>query len=235
MANLPQPSQPDPDELWSACDEQPPGVSIRPLGHGDLQALLTHLHHQHDDQDEGLAAGSGERERPGAGRWWRCWCGRASAAPAPPPTPSTDAGGPPNAPAGPAACPGGLGPCWPPAWPPGCWPPSSRPTGLGCWRWRPRSGWAGGCGSGPAPTPWPGGAGPPGSGAPPGYSPPWSAVAGRCCTTWPSPAPAANIDHLVIGPGGVLVDRRQAVSGAAVAGPPRHGLAWSPPARLGPA
>ena len=66
MANLPQPSQPDPDELWSACDEQPPGVSIRPLRHGDLQALLAHLHHQHDDEDEGLAPGPGER-RPAGG------------------------------------------------------------------------------------------------------------------------------------------------------------------------
>ena len=30
-------------------------------------------------------------------------------------------------------------------------------------------------------------------------------MAGRSCTTWPSPARQANIDHLVIGPGGVLV------------------------------
>jgi len=58
MAYLPQPSQPDPDELWSACDEQPPGVSIRPLRPGDLQALLAHLHHhEHDDENEGLAPG----------------------------------------------------------------------------------------------------------------------------------------------------------------------------------
>ena len=58
--------QPDPDNLWAACDEQPPGVSIRPLRHGDLQALLAHLHHQHDDEDDGLVAGSGER-RPATG------------------------------------------------------------------------------------------------------------------------------------------------------------------------
>ena len=51
-----------------ACDEQPPGVSIRPLGHGDLQALLAHLHqHEHDDEDEGLVAGSGERRPAGGG------------------------------------------------------------------------------------------------------------------------------------------------------------------------
>jgi hypothetical protein len=59
--------QPDPDDLWPACDGQPPGVSIRPLRHGDLQALLAHLHHhEHDDADEGRVAGSGER-RPAAG------------------------------------------------------------------------------------------------------------------------------------------------------------------------
>jgi hypothetical protein len=60
--------QPDPDDLWPACDEQPPGVSIRPLRHGDLQALLAHLHHhEHDDEDEGLVAGSGERRPAGGG------------------------------------------------------------------------------------------------------------------------------------------------------------------------
>jgi hypothetical protein len=59
--------QPDPDDLWPACDEQPPGISIRPLGHGDLQALLAHLHqHEHDDEDEGVVAGSGGR-RPATG------------------------------------------------------------------------------------------------------------------------------------------------------------------------
>src|SRR5512132_2667562 len=56
--------QPDPDDLWPACDEQPPGISIRPLSHGDLQALLAHLHHhEHDDEDEGLVAG----RRPAVG------------------------------------------------------------------------------------------------------------------------------------------------------------------------
>jgi hypothetical protein len=62
----PQPPQPDPDDLWPACDEQPPGVSIRPLRHGDLQALLAHLHHEHDDEDEGLLSGPAGR-RPAAG------------------------------------------------------------------------------------------------------------------------------------------------------------------------
>jgi hypothetical protein len=56
--------QPDPDDLWPACDEQPPGISIRPLSHGDLQALLAHLHrHEHDDEDEGLVTG----RRPAVG------------------------------------------------------------------------------------------------------------------------------------------------------------------------
>jgi hypothetical protein len=108
--------QPDPDDRWPACDEQPPGVSIRPLRPGDLQALLAHLHqHEHDDEDEGLWPGRASGGRPGAGRWWRCGCGPASAAPAPPPTPNSGAAEPPNAPAGPAACPGEPGPCWPSA------------------------------------------------------------------------------------------------------------------------
>jgi len=64
----PQPPQPDPDDLWPACDEQPPGVSIRPLGHGDLQALLAHLnHHEQDDEDEGLVVGPAGRRAPAGG------------------------------------------------------------------------------------------------------------------------------------------------------------------------
>jgi hypothetical protein len=46
--------QPDPDDRWSACEEQPPGISIRPLSQANLQALLTHLHHHEHDRDEGL-------------------------------------------------------------------------------------------------------------------------------------------------------------------------------------
>src|SRR4029453_11361053 len=66
MAN-PRPIPPDPDDLWPSCDKQPPGVSIRPLGHGDFQALLAHLHHHaHDDEDEGLVAGPAGR-RPATG------------------------------------------------------------------------------------------------------------------------------------------------------------------------
>jgi hypothetical protein len=65
----PQPPQPDPDDLWPACDEQPPGISIRPLRHGDLQALLAHLnhHHEHDDKDESLVAAPVGRRPAAAG------------------------------------------------------------------------------------------------------------------------------------------------------------------------
>jgi hypothetical protein len=63
----PQPPQPDPDGIWPSCDEEQPGVSIRPLRAGDLQALLAHLdHREHDDADEGLVVGPARR-RPAAG------------------------------------------------------------------------------------------------------------------------------------------------------------------------
>jgi hypothetical protein len=60
----PHPTPPDPNGDWPFCDEQPPGVSIRPLGHSDLQALLSHLAHQ--NPDENLTAGPIGR-RPTAG------------------------------------------------------------------------------------------------------------------------------------------------------------------------
>jgi hypothetical protein len=46
----PQPD-PDPDGFWPSCDDQPPGVSIRPLNHADLAALLAHLDHGQDPGD----------------------------------------------------------------------------------------------------------------------------------------------------------------------------------------
>jgi Nuclease-related domain len=51
-------SHPDshPDGVWSSCDDQQPGVSIRPLSQADLAALLAHLHHDHD-QDHLLGSG----------------------------------------------------------------------------------------------------------------------------------------------------------------------------------
>jgi hypothetical protein len=49
---------PDPDPYWPGCDDEQPGVSIRPLSHADLAALLAHLdqrdqhHDQHEDLDD---------------------------------------------------------------------------------------------------------------------------------------------------------------------------------------
>jgi hypothetical protein len=48
---------PDPDGVWPSCDQEQPGISIRPLRHADLADLLAHLHqHNHhqdlDDPDE---------------------------------------------------------------------------------------------------------------------------------------------------------------------------------------
>src|SRR5918993_350885 len=69
-----------------------------------------------------------------------------------------------------------------------------RPGGSAQDRWREmRAGWwawrlAGGCGSGPARTPGPGGVGRWGSGAPPASWLGWSGTGGRSCTTWPLPA-----------------------------------------------
>jgi hypothetical protein len=65
----PQPD-PNPDSFWPSCDDQPPGVSIRPLNHADLAALLAYL-----DHDPGDTASSGipapvlaMRVRAGVGR-----------------------------------------------------------------------------------------------------------------------------------------------------------------------
>jgi hypothetical protein len=41
----------DPDGFLPSCNEQQPGVSIRPLSHADLAALLAHLDHDHDPGD----------------------------------------------------------------------------------------------------------------------------------------------------------------------------------------
>jgi hypothetical protein len=54
----PQPN-PDPDGLWPSCDQEPPGVSIRPLRHADLAALLAHLDQHDHGQDPGDTQGSG--------------------------------------------------------------------------------------------------------------------------------------------------------------------------------
>jgi hypothetical protein len=47
---MPTPS-PDPDGSWPSCDDEQPGVSVRPLSQADLAALLTHLHQHDHDQD----------------------------------------------------------------------------------------------------------------------------------------------------------------------------------------
>ena len=60
----PTPPDPDPDHFWPNCDQERPGVSIRPLSHADLQGLLAHLHHH--DRDERLLTGPGGR-RPATG------------------------------------------------------------------------------------------------------------------------------------------------------------------------
>jgi hypothetical protein len=41
--------EPDPDPSWPSCDHDRPGVSIRPLSHADLAALLAHLGHGQDE------------------------------------------------------------------------------------------------------------------------------------------------------------------------------------------
>jgi hypothetical protein len=56
----PHPLQPDPgpDGFWPSCDDEQPGVSIRPLSQADLAALLAHLDHdQHQHQDHILRSG----------------------------------------------------------------------------------------------------------------------------------------------------------------------------------
>jgi hypothetical protein len=58
---MPTPHQPDPDRYWPSCDDDQPGVSIRPLSQADLAALLAHLdqHHDHgqDPADDALRPG----------------------------------------------------------------------------------------------------------------------------------------------------------------------------------
>jgi Nuclease-related domain len=49
---MPRPHpDPDPDGIWPSCDDPQPGVSIRPLNHADLAALHAHLDHDHDPGD----------------------------------------------------------------------------------------------------------------------------------------------------------------------------------------
>jgi hypothetical protein len=151
----------DPDSFWPSCDDDQPGVSIRPLSQAELAALLAHLRHD-QDQDDILRSGRSAPVvavrirasvgRPGASaaaqyqRWratelatWACglpWRVLALVA------------------AGVAA-----------------WlaaarvaPDLAAPTGITV---AAGLGWAGCCASAAPWTPWPGGAARPGSGAPP--------------------------------------------------------------------
>jgi hypothetical protein len=65
----PQPD-PDPDGCWPSCDDPQPGVSIRPLNHADLAALLPHLNHDPGDTlNSGMPAPVlAVRVRAGVGR-----------------------------------------------------------------------------------------------------------------------------------------------------------------------
>src|SRR5688572_5052411 len=58
---MPTPPRPDPDRYWPSCDDDQPGVSIRPLSQADLAALLAHFdqHHQHGQDPADDAAGPG--------------------------------------------------------------------------------------------------------------------------------------------------------------------------------
>ena len=57
----PHPLQPDsgPDGCWSSCDDDRPGVSIRPLGQADLAALLAHLDHDQDQHQDHMFRSGG--------------------------------------------------------------------------------------------------------------------------------------------------------------------------------
>jgi hypothetical protein len=53
---------PDPDDAWPWCDDQQPGLSIRPLSQRDLPALLAHLT---PDEEQPLGQGNGAGLRAG--------------------------------------------------------------------------------------------------------------------------------------------------------------------------
>jgi hypothetical protein len=167
---------------WPFDDDDRPSGSVRPLSQADLQAILAHLG---DDPDQLLAGTSMDRPvvavrvratvgRPGGSaqaRWrrmravaWAAWTRTL------PWRVAVILG------VG-AAADGVVGSLLAPR------------LGLILGGWRPLRP-AGGCGSGPAPTPRPGDEGRPGSDAPPASWPRWSDTAGRSCTTWPSPATA---------------------------------------------
>jgi hypothetical protein len=51
---------PTPDRSWPSCDDDQPGISIRPLSQADLAALLAHLNqHHHEDRGDDLPGSGG--------------------------------------------------------------------------------------------------------------------------------------------------------------------------------
>src|SRR5215217_8816479 len=164
---------------WPFEDEDRPSGSVRPLSQADLQAILAHLS---DDPDQLLARTGADRPVV-AVRCGPAWAGRAA-------PPKRGGGGPgrPSGPPGLEPCPGGWPPCSASGPVGDSWAACSRPD-WAWWSaaWRPPRP-AGGCGSGPAPTPVPGDVVQSASGAPPACSTTWSGTGGRSCTTWPSPA-----------------------------------------------
>ena len=103
----PQPrSDPDPDGCWPSCDDQQPGVSIRPLSHADLAALLAH-HDQPERHQDPAGTPGWDAPVPVLARRVRASVGRPGASA----TASTGAAAPPNALAGPTPCPGGWPRC----------------------------------------------------------------------------------------------------------------------------
>jgi hypothetical protein len=164
---------------WPFEDEDRPSGSVRPLSQADLQAILAHLNSD-PDQDELLAGSGADRPvpavrvrasvgRPGGSaqaRWrqeraaeWANWTRTLPWRVA--------------AILGAGAAGGVLGSLLAPR------------LGLVLGGLAALAA-AGGCGSGPAETPSPGGVGRRGSGAPPDCSARWNGTAGRSCTTWPS-------------------------------------------------
>jgi Nuclease-related domain len=54
---MPMPS-PEPDGRWPSCDDEQPGISIRPLSQADFAAPLAHLHqHEHEQNLDDEPAG----------------------------------------------------------------------------------------------------------------------------------------------------------------------------------
>jgi hypothetical protein len=113
-------------------DGEQPGVSIRPLSHADLAALLAHLHQHDHDQD--LDDDPGPAAPPVVAVRVRATVGRPGASA----QATYGAAGPPSGRPGPAACPGVRPSCWPQAPASGCSLRSSPRSWPGWPDWWPR-------------------------------------------------------------------------------------------------